>query len=240
MKAFLLTAALFVASAGSMFAQNLPPDYFWEIGVNGGYSTFTRPLGPPNAYQGVRTNVSKDLSVRANYYLSPHWMLNLDIGTRHWESYGQWKINDLYGQSLQPRDITFLVADYALTECVGINYVIPFYTKYNTFNRSNINFGVAVGMINTINDGSIAYSKYKNAPSPDLVYMSQYNYASGIGFTYGIQMGYTYYILPRLGLNIDLAMRYATVKTNDYRYNHANSNFRTLYFPETLGIRWRF
>ena len=46
MKAFLLTAAALIASAGSMFAQNMPPDYNWEAGINIGASAFTRPLGP--------------------------------------------------------------------------------------------------------------------------------------------------------------------------------------------------
>jgi len=240
MKAFLLAVAAFLFCSGSMLAQNLPPDYFWEIGVNGGYSSFTRPLGPANAYQGNRTNVSKDVSLRASFFPDPHWMLNLDIGSRRWISYGQWKQNDLYGKSLKPQEITFLVADYAITSCVGINYVIPFYSKYNTYNRSNINFGITVGMINTVNDGSISYSKYKQAPNPDYTYVSGYNYGFGIGYTAGVQVGYTYYILPRLGVNLDLSVRYADVRTNDVRYDHANSKFRTVYFPETLGIRWRF
>ena len=240
MKAFLLTAAVFLVCAGSMFAQNLPPDYLWEIGINGGLSTFTRPLGPANAYQGTHTNTSHDYSLRANYYFNPHWMINLDIGTRQWISYGQWKLNDLFGQPLKPMDVTFLVADYAITEQVGINYVVPFYTAYNTFNRSNINFGVTMGLINTINDGSIAYSKYKQAPDPNYTYVSKYDYGFGIGMTYGLQMGYTYYIVPRLGVNVDLSVRYANVNTNDVRYNHSISHFHTLYFPETLGLRWRF
>ncbi len=240
MKAFLLTVAIFLGAAGSMFAQNLPPDYFWEIGVNAGFSTFTRPLGPANAYQGTQTNVSPDYSIRASYFFNPHWMMNADVGTRKWESYGQWSLTDLNGQALKPQQITFLVADKAMTESIGINYVIPFYSQYNTINRSNINFGVTLGIINTINDGSIAYSKYKSAPDSNYTYMSRYDYGYGIGLTYGAQIGYTYYILPRLALNVDLAIRYAGVHTNDIHYDHENANFHTIYFPETLGLRWRF
>ncbi len=240
MKAFLLTAAVFLGCAGCLFAQNLPPDYYWEIGVNAGYSTFTRPLGPSIPYQGTRTNVSHDYSIRATYYFNPHWMINADFGDRRWISYGQWKLNDLYGKVLQPRDITFLVADHAISSQIAMNYVIPFYAKYNTFNRANLNFGASFGMITTVNDGSISYSTYNAPPDSSYKYVSKYNYGYGVGYTFGIQMGYTWYIVPRLGVNLDLSMRYANVHTNDVRYDHANTKFHTVYFPESIGLRWRF
>ena len=60
----------------------------------------------------------------------------------------------------------------------------------------------------------------------------------------GFQVGYTYYffpgLAPRLGVNVQLAMRYAGVATNDTRYASENSSFYLLYFPETIGLRWRF
>ena len=240
MKALLLTAAAFLAFTGSLFAQNLPPDYNWEVGVNGGLSFFTRPVGPANNYTGNSTQTVGDISVRLNYFINPHWMLNLDIGERHWQSQGTWQLNDIYGQPLKAEPITFVVADHAINESVGINYVIPFYTRYNTFIRSNINFGVTVGMMNTVNDGSIGYSTYKQAPDSNYRYVSKYDYASGQGFTFGVQVGYTYYIIPRLGINIDLAVRYAHVKTGDEHYASENNTFTSLYFPETIGLRWRF
>ncbi len=85
MKAFLLTAAIVVACAGGTFAQNLPPDYYWEVGVNGGLCGMTRPEGPANAYQGTRTSIMGDLSVRVNYYFNPNWMIFADFGDRRWE-----------------------------------------------------------------------------------------------------------------------------------------------------------
>src|SRR4051812_2566838 len=129
MKAFLLTAATVLACGTGLFAQslwsaNLPPDYSWEIGVNGGWSTFTRPNGPAAVYQGTRTKTVSDFSIRASYFLNPNWMLNLDIGSRRWESSGDWKVVDNQGASLGTRPVTFLVADHAVNESVGINYVI--------------------------------------------------------------------------------------------------------------------
>lgn len=240
MKAFLLTVAAIAACASSMFAQNLPHDYNWEVGINGGWSAITRPLGPATAYQGTSTKTVHDLSFRVNYYVSPHWMLNLDLGGRRWESYGDWQLVDNQGVSLQPRPVTFMVADYALNENVGINYLIPFYTRYTDYNKANIHFGASIGIMQTINDGSIGYSSYKSSPDSNYRYVSHYNYAAGSGYDFGIQLGYTWYIVPRLGLNIDLAVRYAHIKTQDEHYGSENNKFYLLYFPETLGLRWRF
>ena len=240
MKAFLLTAATLMALAGSVFAQNLPPEYYWEVGANFGSCAYTRPLGPAINYQGTRTNTLPDYSFRLDYYFSPHWMINLDLGNTKWTSYGTWQLNDLYGQALKPREITFDVASHAINESIGINYVIPLYTRYNTYNKANINFGAQFGLMNTVNDGSLGYSYYKKSPDSSFSYMSKYDYGSGIGFTYGIQMGITWYVVPRLGINLDLAMRYASVKTNDDHYGSENNHFYLLYFPETIGIRWRF
>ena len=240
MKVFLLTAAALMAYAGSLFAQNLPPDYNWEIGVNGGYSVITRPLGPADAYQGTRTNVVKDYSIHINYVITPNWLLTLDAGDRRWETFGDWKQNTTFGGQLVPQQVSFLLASHAFNQSIGMNYVIPFYTRYQTFNRSNIYFGVNAGLIETVNDGSTGYSYYKSAPDSGGRYISSYNYGFGMGYSFGLQMGYTYYIIPRLGINIELGMRYANVTTNDMNYREENSKYHLLHFPETFGIRWRF
>ena len=240
MKAFLLTVATTLALAGGVFAQNLPPDYYWEVGINGGTGAYTRPLGPAINYQGTRTNTVPEMSVRLNYYFNPHWMINLDLGSSKWVSYGTWQLNDKSGKTLDQREITFLIASRAVNESVGLNYVIPFYTRYNTYNKANINFGAQFGLMQTVNDGSMGYSLYRKAPDSTLSYMSKYDYNAGTGFTYGIQAGVTYYVMPRLGINLDIAMRYAPIHTSDQRYGSENNNFHLLYFPETIGLRWRF
>lgn len=240
MKAFLLTVATFLAVTGSMFAQNLPPEYLWEVGVNGGYSVITRPLGPSETYQGRRTKFVGDFSARLNYYINPNWMLNLDLGMRKWETFDTWEVNGLFGKQLKAQDVSFLIASKALSQSIGINYVIPFYTRYNNYNKCNIYFGAMAGMVQTMNDGSTEYSKYKTAQDSGYNYVSSYHYGPGIGYNFGIQMGFTYYIVPRLGVNVDLSMRYARVNTTDINYRDKNSFFYLLYFPETIGIRWRF
>jgi hypothetical protein len=240
MKAFLLTAAACIAFAGSSLAQNLPPDYYWEVGLNGGKSVITRPLGPAEAYQGTRTNPVYDYSFHLNYFLGPNWMLSLDIGDRKWETFGTWQQNDLFGQKLKTREVSFLIADHAINQSVGINYVIPFYTRYQTFIRSNLYFGLNFGLVETVNDGSTGYSKYNEAPDSNYTYVSSYNYSFGIGYSTGLQIGYTYYIIPRLALNLELGARYANMSTNDMNYRADNSKYYLLHFPQTVGIRWRF
>jgi len=240
MKFFLGNMAALLLFAAGLQAQNLPPDYNWEVGLNGGISGYTRPLGPAIGYQGTRTRLVSDYSVCLNYYLTPHWKLNLDIGSRKWVSYGDWQLNDQFGQQLKTRQITFLEAAHAINESVGINYVIPFYTRYTDYNKANVYFGAMVGMVTTVNDGSLGYSKYGSAPDSNYVYMSKYDYGYGVGLSYGVQMGITYYIIPRLGINLDLAARFASIHTQDQRYGSENKYFYLMYFPETLGVRWRF
>lgn len=240
MKVLLLTAAALMACAGSMFAQNLPPDYSWEVGLSAGLSAITRPLGPQQLYQGTRTNLVHDYSLKSTYFFNEHWFLTFDLGERQWETFGTWQLQDAYGQQLQTRPITFVVADHAVSESFEFNYTIPFYTKYNNFKRADLYFGAMFGLITTVNDGSLSYSKYNAAPDSTYLYTSKYDYGYGIGLSYGLQVGYTYFIIPRLGINIELAARYAGVKTNDEHYDGENNHFHLLYFPETIGLKWRF
>lgn len=240
MRSLLLTAAMLIACAGGLFAQNLPPDYNWEVGFNGGFSVATRPLGPAETYQGRRTEKSHDFSLHLNYFVSPHWMLNADAGERRWESFDNWKLNDLFGQTLQARQVNILVADHAISESIGINYVLPFYSRYNNYNKSNIYFGVMFGLVQTVNDGSTGYSVYGKAPDSAYTYVSGVHYGAGLGYNFGLKIGYTYYIIPRLGVNIELGARYAHIKTDDTRWAGINSKYYLLYFPETIGISWRF
>jgi opacity protein-like surface antigen len=241
MKSFLLTAVAVMACACGVFAQNLPPVYSWEVGVNGGYSGITRPLGPAETYQGTRSDIVHDISIRGNFYFSERWMIGLDVGTRHWETVGQWQLNDKFNTSLTPVDVKFMLADRAINETIMMNYVIPFYTQFQTYNRANFYFGINAGMMNTVNDGSRTYNTIKSpVDSTNYTYVSGYHYSAGLGYSIGVQTGFTYNIVPRLGVNIELGMRYAHIKTKDQGAFSGNSMFYLLYFPETIGIRWRF
>lgn len=239
MKSFLLTTAMLMTFAGAVFAQNLPPEYRWEIGLNGGYSGITRPVGPPAVYTGTRSNVVKDYSLRASFYFNSRWMMSLDLGNRRWETFGQWKLNDKFGVALNPVDVKFLLADHALTQTIQMNHVIPFYTQFRNFNRANLYFGVCAGMVQTLNDGSRQYSKYTSSTDSGYTYVSGHHYNAGLGYTLGLQTGFIYYIVPRLGVTAELAMRYVNVKTNDQNYTAPIAKYHLLHFPQTVGIRYR-
>lgn len=239
MKSLLLTAATLLALAGSTLAQNLPPVYRWEVGANAGLSTITRPTGPPEVYTGNSTDVVKDYSLRASYYFTWRWMMSLDVGNRRWESFGQWQMEDRYGLPLKPYKMNFLIADHAITTAVQMNYVIPFYTRFTTFNRANLCFGVHAGMVNTINDGSRSYDTMSTPSDPGRRYVSGFHYNSGVGYTLGLQSTFIYYIVPRFGVCAELAIRYANVKTIDTKWAEPISRYQVMHFPQTIGIRYR-
>lgn len=244
MKALLLTVVTLLASVCTIFAQNMPPQYDWEVGVNGGFSVITRPLGTATGYQGTRTNVVHDFSAQITRNFSEHWFLTFEVGDRKWQTFGDWTPVGPFGQKMPAQQITFQIADHALSESFEFNYNIPFYTHFHTYNRSNLYFGVMFGLVTTVSDGALGYNTYKTSVDSGATYVSRYDYGMGVGLSYGIQMGYTYYIFPginpRLGINVQLAIRYAGVSTNDTRYGSENSSFYLLHFPETVGIRWRF
>ncbi len=239
MKSFLLTAAACMAFAAGVSAQNLPPVYRWEIGANGGYSTITRPSGPPAVYSGNSTSVVKDYSLRASYYFNWHWMLSLDVGNRRWESFGQWKLDDRYGRPLKPYDVKFLIADHAITTAAQMNYVIPFYSQFTTFNRANLYFGVHAGLVNTINDGSRQYDRYNTGTDSSTTYVKGVHYNSGMGYTLGLQAGFIYYIVPRFGVTAEVALRYVNVNTIADNWAAPMSNYQLMHFPQTIGVRYR-
>lgn len=249
MKAFFLTAAAVCTLAGGAFAQklaiweNFPPDLRWDVGVNYGGSSITRPIGPDKAYQGTRTNVVPEFSAKVVYAANEHLNFVFDIGFRKWESFGTWKNPYLMGTSLKNTEVKFGLGSPAVTETIQANYVIPFYSRYKTYNNANLYFGVALGMVTTVSDGSQGYSKYNAQPDSSYRYMSSYNYGAGFGFSVGVQVGYTYYIFKRLGVNVELAARYVDVgteKTNGVNDVHNTNRYQLLFLPQTVGIRYRF
>lgn len=239
MRALLLTAATALVCSGSVSAQYIPEEPKWEIGLNAGLSNHTRPLGPAVVYQGTRTKTVHEYSARLNYYINERWMVGLDIGERKWQSWADWSLPATFGQKRDNYEMSFLIANHAISESIHINYMIPFYTQYMTYNKANVYFGVMAGMVTTVNDGGIEYAKTTSQPDSGQTYVSSYHYGFGVGYNFGAQVGFTYYLVERLGINIELACRYANVGTNDNRYNGENKKFYLLYFPETVGLRWR-
>lgn len=138
-------------------------------------------------------------------------------------------------ERLKKRPRGNLILVYFLT----LNFQLHTHYSGNTF----IYFGISAGLVTTVGDGSTQFSKYNAAPDSSFRYVSGYNYAAGIGFSFGVQAGYTYYIKQRWGLNAELAVRYVDVgteKVNGINNNHMTNRYRTMFFPQTIGIRYRF
>ncbi len=231
----------YCTSVSAQYHMNFPPDLNWEVGINGGFSVCTRPVGPPDAYRGTRTNVVGEYGIRGGYSFNPHWQMNFDLGSRMWETFGTWQINGKYGQVLGPQNISFMVAQRAVSESIQMNYVIPFYTHFQVYNKANLYFGAMFGMVTTVNDGSQTVSRYKSPVDSSVTnFVSRVDYNSGIGYSYGIQTGFSYFFVPKLGLNIEFAVRYANVTTSDTHNSAELQHYHLLYFPETIGLRYRF
>lgn len=248
MKGFLLTAALLLAFTGGAFAQtnvwnNYEVDRRWDIGFNYGASSITRPLGPEKAYQGSRTNVVPEFSLKLQYVITPHWHLAFELGARTWESYGTWSNPSTYGTQLKPTEVKFQLGKPAITETFQLNYVIPFYSEYRVLNRANLYFGVSAGLVTTVSDGSQSFGKYNAPPDSSYRYINGYNYGAGIGYNVGIQAGYTYYIMRKWGVNVELGARYVNMtadKVNGLADAHGTTKYNMLFFPGTVGVRYRF
>jgi hypothetical protein len=73
-------------------------------------------------------------------------MIGLDIGERKWESWADWTLPvTIWSNTRSLTKCRSLLQDHAITESVHLNYNIPFYTQYMTFNRANVYFGVMFG-----------------------------------------------------------------------------------------------
>lgn len=247
MKAFLLTAVTALACSGSVFAQkdlflNFPPDVRWDVGLNYGASTITRPLGPEKLYQGTRTAVVKEYGAKATYMVSPHFHVAYELGIRKWESFGTWSNPYYQNTALKNTDITFQLGKPSISNSLQFNYVMPFYTKHQVWNKANLYFGATIGMVNTVSDGSTGYSRYNAPPDSSYRYVSSYNYGAAIGVNLGVHAGYSYYFWRRLGVNVEIAARYVSMygeKVNGIQDNHGTSKYHMMFFPQTVGIRYR-
>jgi len=250
MKSFLLTAALALVSFGSLKAQdkalweNFPPTYKWDVGFNYGASVITRPAGVANGYNGNSTHIVPDYSLNVQYDANPHWHFIFDVGMRKWESYGTWSNPYLMGTSLKSENVSFLIGKPAVTENFKVNYAIPFYTKFQEDYCADLDFGISAGLVQTVNDGSVGYSNYNANPDSSYRYVSSVHYGFGIGYSFGAQVSYTYYFFNRLGVTAEIAARYVDIGVDqrdgiNYLHDYV-SRYHMLFFPETIGVRYRF
>lgn len=240
MKSLILTAIAILGLAAGSSAQFLPPDYRFEIGVNGGVSTTTVPLGPAAAYQGSKNTWNPVYGINLTYNIFEKLMVSLEATQTKWITKGEWASTITNNQQIAPKEITYQYANPATSFYVAVNGLIPFTSRYGDYNKANIHYGIGGGVVATLNDGNIGYTEEGDPNDPTFKYVTQYNYGFGFGGQVGAQVGFTYYIIPKLGININLAARYVGIRTNEDRYGQMNNYYRMLYFPHTLGVRFRF
>lgn len=229
----LCSIAIAVLASTSVFAQK------FEIGINGGVSTTSRPN--ESLYQGKKGLWTYNADVNFHYNLSERWQAGLQVGLTNWERKEDFRLSGPNNQDLGNREVSYLLAKNAVSFAFQFNHVIPFYQRYEDYVKSQVYFGISAGAVVTGNDGKIVYSRVNPNTPTEYTYASEYHFNGGYGFLLGAQLGYTYFFNEHLGVNIDCSPRIAWMSTTtDARYGHANDRFNIIYFPTTIGIHYRF
>ncbi|HTN46504.1 MAG TPA: hypothetical protein VL098_09170 [Flavipsychrobacter sp.] len=209
----------------------------FELGFNGGLSNTAKPT--KTLYDGDEGKWTYATGLNLHYNINRNLQAGLDVQMTRWERKTEWPLYGTNNQYMGMRNVDYIFAERALSFALRFNYVIPFEARYEDFVRSSLYVGISAGAVATGSEGKIEYARaLPNSPS-DFNYVSKYQYESGYGGLLGAQIGYSYYFSRVIGVNIEFAPKFASVKTTDSRYNHANNTYNILYFPTTLGLRIR-
>ncbi|HRO42886.1 MAG TPA: hypothetical protein PL009_08630 [Flavipsychrobacter sp.] len=231
MKSFLLAASAVLLS-GTVYAQS------YEVGINAGVSTTTKPH--KSLYQGNNNVYNYAAEVNFKYNLTERWQMGVAVGLTKWQRKDEWALSNANNMSLGDQEVRLVLAKNAVSFALQLNHVIPFYEQYEDFVRSALYFGVSAGAVVVGNDGKVNYSRVNPNTPAEYTYASQYNFEGGYGALLGFQVGYTYYLSERIGLNFDIAPKVAWVGTNDTRQARGNSDYNLWYIPTTVGLHIRF
>ena len=231
----LLALPLFAAFTAS--AQPEAADYTSEVTLSGGIAPATVPF--KTYYRGGDMRLPYYASLNYHYNLNEAFQLGIAVGMTEWQSSDDQHINTITNPNLASQRITYVYAERAFDVTARANWVIP---TYNGAHQNSANFyvGVAAGAVFTLNNYGTQYAQAGDRQGPEFKYLRQYNYNSGTGFVGGIQAGFTKYLTMGLGLNVEVAPRYAYIKTINADLEANNENFGLLYFPVTIGLRVRF
>ena len=210
----------------------------YEIGVVGGVSNTSRVK--ESLYSGDEGKWTYATGINFHLNITPHFQAGIEAGMTSWERSTDWALDGYNNQSLGTKEVNYIFADRALSLAFRVNYVLPFYTRYEDFVRSSFYAGVSFGGVATGSEGNIEYSRANPNTPAEYRYVSKFQYESGYGTVLGLQAGYTYFFSKALGVNIEFAPKMAWVKTADAKYGYANDTYNVLYFPATLGLRFRF
>lgn len=228
---------LIITLATGLFSLSAAAQPF-EIGINGGLSTTSKPYG--SLYQGTDNIINYTGDINFHYNFSERWQTGLSIGITQWQRKDSWPLTSAYKDSLGSMDVKMILADPAVSFAFQLNHIVPFYERYEDFVQAHLYFGVAAGAVITGNSPKMEFSRVMNNSRDEYTYTSEFHYGSGYGFLLGAQIGYSYFFNEHLGINLELAPKMAFMKTNDARFHGANNRFNVLYWPATIGIHYRF
>lgn len=210
----------------------------YEAGLSGGVSNTSRIK--ESLYSGNKGTWTYAAGINFHLNIDPHWQAGIEAGMTRWERTDEWALYGSNNQSLGTKEVNYIFAERALSLTLRLNYVLPFYNRYEDFIRSSFYGGISLGGVATGNEGKIEYSRANPNTPAEYRYVSKFQYESGYGTVLGLQVGYNYFFSKLLGLNLEFAPKMAWVKTVDSKYGYANDTYNILYFPATVGLRFRF
>ena len=209
----------------------------FRLGLGGGVSHNTVPTRAFDAGSYGKTNFSTALT--GHYMLSPHFQLGAAFSVTKWTTNSDVALLADNGTSLGTQSVKYVVANPAITAGLEFNYLCPFEPRYADFVRGELYVGVAFGGVGTGGDGNNVLSRANERTPREYVYRSEFHYQGGYGYYTGLQVGYSYYFSERIGIDANVAGRWASMKTKDGRYQGRNERYDLFWFPVTIGIKFR-
>jgi len=231
MKSIILAVTAIVLT-GNVFAQQ------YEVGLNAGISTTGKPHR--SLYKGDENIYNYAAEANFKYNLTERWQVGAAVGVTKWQRKDQWALSNTNNMSLGSQEVKLVLAQSAVSFALQLNHVIPFYEQYEDFVRSALYIGISAGAVVVGNDGKVNYSRVNPNTPAEYTYASQYNFEGGYGALLGFQIGYTYYLSERIGINLDASPKVAWVNTNDSRQARGNNEYNVWYVPATVGLHIRF
>jgi hypothetical protein len=226
--------------AGTAFAQNYAPDYRFSIGLYGGISPTTKLMGELTDYTNKDRTLPAIVGIMGHYNINDRLQVGLDINMNsEWSSKGTSTLMSQDGKQLGDVTVKYLAADRVFSTTGRVNWMIPTYDNLKN-NRSNFYYGLAVGGIFTVNDGSNVYSQFDQVRGENSKYVSEYHFEAAAGYTLGFQIGAEWYSRTHWGFNLEFAPRFSHLNVVDGRSGNRNGPFDVFTFPMTVGVRYRF
>jgi hypothetical protein len=208
-----------------------------HLGLSGGVSRNTVPTRAFDRGDHGTLNYTSALSL--HYNINEHWKVGGVFGLTKWRTLADVDLVADNGTVLGNEEVTYLVAERAFTLGAELNYVIPIVPQYADYTTGELYIGISAGGVGTGGDGENVLDRINPRTPRELVYRSEFHYASGYGYFVGAQVGYTHYFSRRIGVDLNLAGRWTAVQTTDPRYGGRNERYDMFWYPATIGIKVR-